>query len=49
MQPAAEAEDVDEPRGRGEESEEGAIEEGQEVVLTVEDGGADEEDSPAAA
>ena len=48
VQPAAEAEDVDEPEA-GEESEEGAIEEGQEVVLTVEDGGADEEDGPAAA
>jgi N utilization substance protein A len=48
VQPAAEVEDVDEPDA-GEESEEAAIEEGQEVVLTVEDGGAVEEDGPAAA
>jgi N utilization substance protein A len=48
VQPAAEAEDADESEA-GEESEDGAIEEGQEVVLTVEDGGADEEDGPAAA
>jgi N utilization substance protein A len=48
VQPAAEAEDADEP-GAEEESEDGAIEEGQEVVLTVEDGSAAEEDSPAAA
>ncbi len=52
VQPAAEAADVDELEADAEaeeESEEGAIEEGQEVVLTVEDGGADEEDGPAAA
>ncbi len=48
VQPAAEAEDVDEADA-GEESEEAAIEEGQEVLLTVEDGGAAEEDGPAAA
>ena len=46
VQPAAEAEDADEAE---EESEDGAIEEGQEVVLAVEDGSADEEDGPAAA
>ena len=53
VQPAAEAEDVDEPRTvraeNGKEPEEAAVEEGQEVVLTVEDGGAAEEDGPAAA
>ncbi len=48
VQPAAEAEDVEESED-GDEAEETAVEVGQEVVLTVEDGGADEEDGPAAA
>jgi transcription termination/antitermination protein NusA len=48
VQPAAEAEDLEESEN-GDETEEAAVEVGQEVVLTVEDGGADEEDGPAAA
>jgi N utilization substance protein A len=48
VQPAAEADDLEES-DNGDVAEEGAVEAGQEVVLTVEDGGADEEDGPAAA
>jgi transcription termination/antitermination protein NusA len=48
VQPAAEAEDLEESEN-GDEAGEPAGGEGQEVVLTVEDGGADEEDGPAAA
>ena len=47
VQPAAEADDVEESEN-GDEPEEAAVED-QEVVLTVEDGGADKEDGPAAA
>jgi transcription termination/antitermination protein NusA len=48
VQPAAEAEDLEESEN-GDEAGEPAGGEGQEVVLTVEDGGAEEEDGPAAA
>jgi transcription termination/antitermination protein NusA len=51
VQPVAEAADAEEPEAGDEPTEDGAeaIEQPEEVVLTVEDGGAEDEEGPAAA